>query len=214
MNSKHRLRGFHKPAVVCLALGVVLASGAGGPGSAFDFSAALIDGKDQPLEAFRGKVLLIVNTATKSEYAPQLAALETLYEKYGQKGLEVLAFPSNDYGGEEPGKNSEIAELCRKAYHVTFPIFAKQHVVGDDQIPLFEFLTDPKASPKGKGGIVWNFTKFLVGRDGKVVARFDPDVAADSAELISAVEDALKPEPDKNGGKSLSPVAVLLPRAN
>lgn len=148
-----------------------------------------IDGKETSLKAFSGKALLIVNVASECGFTRQYAGLEALARKYKDRGLEVLGFPCNDFGAQEPGTNEEIKKFCSTRFDVTFPLFDKLHVKGAEQHPLYAALTGP-ASPV-PGEVKWNFGKFLVGRDGKILARFDSDVEPDSAELTSAIEGAL-----------------------
>ena len=148
-----------------------------------------IDGKETSLKAYAGKVLLIVNVASKCGYTPQYKGLETLHRKYRDQGLLVLGFPSNDFGGQEPGSNSEIKQFCAKEYEVTFPLFDKLHVTGAEQHPLYASLTG--AESPAPGPVKWNFGKFLIGRDGKVLARFDSATTPESKELTTAVERAL-----------------------
>lgn len=160
--------------------------------SVLDFTVKDIDGKDTKLgDKFDGKVLMIVNTASQCGYTPQYSDLEALYKKYQERGLEVLAFPSNDFGAQEPGTNEEIKTFCSSKHGVTFPLFSKIPVKGDDKDPLYAFLTDASKNPATGGGIKWNFTKFLVGRDGKVIARYEPKVKPTDAEVTDAVEKAL-----------------------
>lgn len=141
---------------------------------------------------FKGKVVLIVNVASRCGFTPQYAGLEALYNKYKDKGFVVLGFPANNFLWQEPGTNEEIKAFCSTKYHVTFPIFAKVSVRGADKTPLYQFLTDKKANPSTGGEIRWNFTKFLADRNGKVIARFGSGVAPESPELISAIEEALR----------------------
>jgi len=148
-----------------------------------------IEGKETSLKAFAGKALLIVNVASKCGYTPQYEGLEALHRKYRDQGLVVLGFPSNDFGGQEPGTNAEIKEFCSSKFNVSFPLFDKVRVKGDEQHPLYAALTGPDAPMPGP--VKWNFGKFLVGRDGKVLARFDSKVAPDSPELTGAIEKAL-----------------------
>jgi glutathione peroxidase len=148
-----------------------------------------INGKDTSLKAYKGKVLLIVNVASKCGFTPQYKALEAVYQKYKDKGLEVLGFPCNDFGAQEPGSNDEIKQFCSANYNVTFPLFDKIHVKGPEQHPLYTALSG-KESPF-PGPVKWNFGKFLVGRDGKILKRFDSGIKPDSAELTSAIESAL-----------------------
>jgi glutathione peroxidase len=137
-------------------------------------------------------VVMIVNVASYCGYTPQYAGLETLYEKYKDQGFVVLGFPANNFGEQEPDSNAEIKTFCTRKYNVSFPMFAKISVKGEDKHPLYRFLTDKAANPATGGEVQWNFTKFLVGKDGKVVARFEPGVTPESAEVASAVEKALK----------------------
>ncbi|MCS7025751.1 MAG: glutathione peroxidase [Bryobacteraceae bacterium] len=154
--------------------------------SVHDFSPKSIDGKVTPLSNYKGKVLLIVNVASRCGYTPQYAGLESLYQKYKDRGLVVLGFPANNFGGQEPGSDEEIKQFCTRNYNVTFPMFSKISAKGSDIAPLYQFLT------QGSGEVRWNFTKFLVNGDGKVIARFEPSVRPDAPELIAAIENALK----------------------
>ena len=157
----------------------------------YDFTLPSIDGNSTPLSTYKGKVILLVNVASRCGYTPQYSALESLYEKYKDAGLVILGFPANNFGAQEPGTNAEIRSFCSTKYNVTFPMFAKVSVKGDDTTPLYQYLTQ-KASPAVAGEIKWNFTKFLVDRNGHVVARFEPAVKPDSAEVVAAVEKLLK----------------------
>ena len=148
-----------------------------------------IDGQPTTLKAYQGKVMLIVNVASKCGYTPQYAGLETLYEKYKDKGLSVLGFPCNQFGGQEPGTNEEIKQFCSSKYEVTFPLFDKIEVNGSNRHPLYAALAG-SGSPF-PGDIKWNFNKFLIGRDGKILKRFESKVKPDSPELVQAVEAAL-----------------------
>ena len=148
--------------------------------SIYDFSAKTLDGRDISLGDYKDKVLLIVNTASKCGFTPQYKGLEALYKKYKDKGLVVLGFPSNQFGAQEPGPESEIAEFCEMNYGVTFPMFSKVDVNGDAAHPLFKYLTTTKKGLLGSEAIKWNFTKFLVDRQGKVVARYAPNDAPES----------------------------------
>lgn len=142
--------------------------------SVYDFEANLIDGKPVKLSAFKGKVLLIVNTASKCGFTPQFAGLEALHEKYADKGLAVLGFPSNQFGGQDPGTNEEIGAFCMKNYGVSFPMMEKIDVNGANAAPLYKWLTKEKPGLLGSTAIKWNFTKFLIGRDGTVIKRYAP----------------------------------------
>lgn len=173
-----------------------------------DIPVAHIDGQPGSLGAYAGKVLLVVNVASKCGLTPQYTRLEKLYEDKRAAGLEVLGFPANNFGAQEPGSDTEISEFCSLTYDVKFPLFSKISVLGDDQHPLYANLTaaQPAAigdgpfrerlkgygvDPKNPVDVLWNFEKFLVGRDGKVIARFAPDVAADDPRLVEAIEAAL-----------------------
>jgi len=157
----------------------------------YDFTLNSIDGQPTPLSSLKGKVVLLVNVASRCGYTPQYTALESLYEKYKDRGFVIIGIPANNFGAQEPGTNQEIKTFCSAKYHVSFPMMAKVSVKGSDITPLYQFLTDKGAHPETGGEIGWNFTKFLVGPDGKVIARFDSAVTPDSPEVISAVEKAL-----------------------
>jgi glutathione peroxidase len=139
-----------------------------------DFTVKAADGSDASLDAYRGKVLLIVNTASKCGFTPQYEGLEALHRDYATRGFEVLAFPCNQFGAQEPGDAAEIAAFCSTTYDVTFPVFAKVDVNGKDAEPVFEVLKAEAPGLLGSKGIKWNFTKFLVDREGKVVSRYAP----------------------------------------
>lgn len=141
--------------------------------SVYDFEARTIDGQPAPLADYRGKVLLIVNTASACGFTPQFAGLEALYKRYAEQGLTVLGFPSNQFGGQDPGSNEEIGAFCTRNYGVSFPMMEKIEVKGSAAAPLYQWLVDQKPGLLGKS-IKWNFTKFLVGRDGQVIKRYAP----------------------------------------
>ena len=164
----------------------MLTSSAFAASSVHEFTLPSIDGAAAPLAAYKGKVVLIVNVASQCGYTPQYAGLEKLYEKYKDRGLVVLGFPANNFGAQEPGTNAEIKTFCSRNYHVTFPMYSKISVAGTDKAPLYKFLTGANG-----GEIKWNFTKFLVDGNGKVIARFESEVEPDSTELAGAVEKAL-----------------------
>ena len=157
----------------------------------YNFSLPSIDGKPMPLSEFKGKVVLMVNVASQCGYTPQYTGLEALYEKYKDQGLVILGFPANNFGAQEPGTNEEIKTFCSRKYNVTFPMYAKVSVKGDDQTPLYKYLTT-EADPSHSGDVKWNFTKFLVDRNGNVVQRFESAVTPDSPEVTGAVEKLLK----------------------
>lgn len=170
---------------LALAQTVCVASGA----SLFEIPLKDISGKDTSLKAYQGEVMLIVNVASECGLTPQYEALEALHQRFKGRGFTVLGFPCNQFGGQEPGSNAEIKKFCTKNYGVTFPLFDKLEVKGKRQHPLYAVLTG-KGSPF-PGDVTWNFGKFLVGRDGKILKRFDPETTPDSAEVIDAVEKAL-----------------------
>ena len=150
--------------------------------TAYDFTAQTLDGRPQPLADYRGKVLLIVNVASKCGFTPQYTGLEALQRKYADRGLEVLGFPCNQFGAQEPGDAAEIASFCSLTYEVSFPMFAKIEVNGAKVDPLYAFLKSQKPGLLGTEAIKWNFTKFLVGRDGRVAGRFAPNVKPEALE--------------------------------
>jgi len=171
-----------------LCAGTVLAAAT----SVYNFTLKSIDGKPVSLSEYHGKVLMLVNVASKCGFTPQYAGLESLYEKYKDKGLVIVGIPANNFGGQEPGTNEEIKKFCSNKYNVSFPMMSKVSVKGDDKTPLYTFLTDQTTDPKFAGDIQWNFTKFLFDRNGNPVARFEPKVTPDSPEVTAAVESALK----------------------
>ena len=157
--------------------------------TAYDFSAKTLEGTDLSLDAYRGKAMLVVNTASKCGFTPQYTGLEKLWRKYQDKGLVVLGFPCDQFGHQEPGDEAEIKEFCSLTYDVSFPLYAKVDVNGDKAHPLWKWLKDEKGGFLGIDAIKWNFTKFLVGRDGKVIKRYAP---TDKPESIAAdIEKAL-----------------------
>ena len=161
--------------------------------SLYDFSVKTIDGAQKTLADYRGRVLLVVNVASKCGLTPQYAGLEKLHEEYGAKGLSVLGFPANEFGAQEPGSNEEIKGFCDLQYSVKFDLFAKVKVKGPGIDPLFAFLTDGKNNPRFSGEIKWNFNKFLIGKNGEILARFEPAVEPTSAEVRQAIDKALAP---------------------
>jgi glutathione peroxidase len=160
--------------------------------SVYDYSVKTIDGTPAALSSYKGKTVLIVNVASKCGYTPQYAGLQKLYAKYKDRGFVILGFPANNFGAQEPGTNAEIKTFCSRTYNVTFPMFSKISVKGDDKAPLYQYLTETSPNAATHGDIQWNFTKFLIGKDGKVVARFEPDVTPESAEMEKAIEGALR----------------------
>ena len=165
---------------------VVFAAALFGATSVYDFTLNSIDGAPAPLAAYKGKVLLLVNVASKCGFTPQYKELEAVYEQFKDRGFVIAGFPANNFMHQEPGTNAEIKAFCSRTYNVSFPMFAKISVKGDDIAPLYEYLT------KSTGGdIKWNFTKFLIGKDGSIVARFEPPVKPDDPKVIGAIEKAL-----------------------
>ncbi len=157
-----------------------------GAASVYDFTLNSIDGSPAPLATYKGKVLLLVNVASKCGFTPQYKELEAVYEKYKDQGLVVAGFPANNFGAQEPGTNEEIKTFCTRKYSVTFPMYSKISVKGADIAPLYEYLT------KATGGdIRWNFTKFLIGRDGAIAERFESAVKPDDPKVTAAIEKAL-----------------------
>jgi glutathione peroxidase len=159
--------------------------------SVYDFSATSIDGKARKLADYKGKVLLVVNTASKCGFTPQYAGLEAIYKQYKDRGFAVLGFPSNQFGAQEPGPDDQIAEFCEMNYGVSFPMFSKVDVNGENAHPLFKHLTSEKKGLLGSEAIKWNFTKFLIGKDGKVIDRYAPttkpeDIAKDIEKALAA----------------------------
>ena len=160
--------------------------------SVYDFQMKNIDGKDVKLSEFRGKVVLIVNVASHCGYTPQYTGLQALYQKYKDKGFVVLGFPANNFGAQEPGADPEIKTFCTSKYSVTFPMFSKISVKGDDKHPFYQFLTSKETDPEHAGEITWNFNKFLIGKDGKIVARFESKDTPEGEKVTQAIEQALK----------------------
>jgi glutathione peroxidase len=156
-----------------------------------DFTARRIDGQPQSLGDYQGKVVLVVNVASRCGLTPQYAGLQQLYQAYRSRGLEILGFPCNQFGAQEPGSEAEIQEFCTSRYGVGFPLFSKIEVNGPGRDPLYAWLTGEPTRPEGSGDIGWNFAKFLVGRDGRIQARFSPRTDPQASELTSAIEKAL-----------------------
>ena len=158
--------------------------------SVHDFTLDSIDGEATSLADYKGKVLLMVNVASRCGFTPQYKGLEALYRKYSGKGLVVMGFPANNFGAQEPGTDTEIKAFCSRNFDVTFPMFSKISVKGADTHPLYQYLTDQQANPKTGGEVPWNFTKFLADGNGKVIGRFAPDV--EPARMEQAIEAALQ----------------------
>ncbi|MDQ4120646.1 MAG: glutathione peroxidase [Acidobacteriota bacterium] len=157
----------------------------------YDFTVKDIDGNNVKLKKFKGKVALVVNVASKCGFTPQYEGLQAIYEKYKAQGFVVLGFPANNFKGQEPGTNEEIKEFCESKYKVTFPLFAKISVKGDDQEPLYKYLTSKETNPEFAGDITWNFNKFLVDKNGKIIARFTSKDTPQSEAVTQAIEKAL-----------------------
>jgi glutathione peroxidase len=162
-----------------------------GDKSVYDFTLNSIDGQPAPLSAFKGKVVMLVNVASRCGFTPQYTALEAVYEKYKDRGFVIVGVPANNFGGQEPGSNQEIKTFCTSKYHVSFPMMSKVSVKGDDTTPLYQYLTGKSANAATAGEIKWNFTKFLIGPDGHVITRFEPDVTPDAPQVTAAIEKAL-----------------------
>jgi glutathione peroxidase len=161
------------------------------------FTVKDLDGKDVNLADFKGKVVLIVNVASKCGNTPQYKPLEEMYEKYKDQGLVILGFPANNFGSQEPGTNQQIREFCDATYHVAFPMMSKISVKGDDKAALYKYLTEAQTNGQFAGEIEWNFTKFLVDRNGAVIARIAHRTKPDSPKVIAEIEKALAAQPAK-----------------
>src|SRR3954464_7818722 len=169
-----------------LFLGMAVGAMAFGASTVYDFTLNSIDGAPTPLSTFKGKVVLLVNVASKCGYTPQYAGLEKLYEKYKDQGLVLVGVPANNFGSQEPGTNEEIKTFCSRNYNVTFPMMSKVSVKGEDKTPLYQYLTSAAG-----GEIKWNFTKFLIDKKGVIASRFESAVTPESAEMNRAIEQAL-----------------------
>lgn len=158
--------------------------------AALNFTMKTLDGKDVELSKYQGKVVLLVNVASQCGYTPQYKGLQGLHDKYATQGLAVVGVPCNDFGKQEPGSSEEIATFCKKNYGVTFDMLGKVAIKGKDAAPLYQYLTSKEKNPKTGGDVAWNFTKFLIGKNGEVVARFEPAVKPEN--LAAAIEAELK----------------------
>ena len=184
--------------ILALAIGLAVAAFAqeGAPmPSLYDFTLKDIDGRDRSLAEFKGQVLLLVNVASKCGFTKQYAGLEKLYQAYKDRGFVVLGFPANNFMGQEPGTEAEIKSFCSLNYGVTFPMYSKISVKGKTIHPLYAYLTDEELHPGSGGAVGWNFNKFLVGRDGKVLAHYGSRTAPEDPELAAAIEAALQAAP-------------------
>ncbi len=175
-------------AIAAGCLSMAMATSSHAPKSIYDFKVSNIDGKTVPLSKYKGKVLLVVNVASKCGYTPQYKGLEALYREKKGKGFVILGFPANNFRAQEPGTNEEIKEFCKSNYDVSFPLFSKISVKGEDEHPLYKWLI---ASSDRQDDIEWNFTKFVIGKDGKVFKRFKSADAPDSKEVQQAIDEAL-----------------------
>ena len=175
------------PATIGSTTAAAPATPAKGGLNVYGFTLETIDGTERSLGDFHGKVLLLVNTASECGYTPQYEGLQRLHARYEKRGFSVVAFPSNDFGGQEPGSNKEIKAFCSTKFGVTFPLFAKITVKGPNKHPLYAMLT--RTPPPGE--VTWNFNKFLIGKDGTVLSRYDSDVTPEATSLIQAIEKAL-----------------------
>lgn len=155
---------------------------------ALSYTMKSLDGKQVDLSQYQGKVLVIVNVASHCGNTPQYAQLEALHEKYAKDGFEILGFPCNQFGGQEPGTAADIRKFCTDKYNVSFPMFAKIDVNGEGASPLYKYLTSLDLKPKGKGKVSWNFEKFIVGRNGEVVARFAPGTKPDADDVMRVID--------------------------
>jgi glutathione peroxidase len=180
------IRGYLLSGALLIMAGSLLAAS-----GIYTFTLNSIDGQPAPLANYKGRVVLVVNVASQCGYTPQYSALEATYEKYKDQGFVILGFPANNFGAQEPGTNEEIKTFCTRKFAVSFPMYSKISVKGADQAPLYAYLTKD-TGPGITGEIKWNFTKFLVDRNGKVVQRFEPAVTPDSKEVIAAIEKQLK----------------------
>ena len=171
-------------------------------GSALDYTVKTIDGQERNLADYKGKVVLMVNVASKCGLTPQYKALEAVHQKYKDRGLVVIGFPANNFGGQEPGTNEEIKQFCTSKYDVSFPMMSKISVKGDDKHPLYKFLTEGKAGEDFAGDVEWNFAKFIVDRNGNVMARFGSKTTPDSQQVTEAIEKALAAEPARQAARA------------
>ncbi len=182
--------------MTCLAIAKAISLKAEPPApaytSVYDFTMKSIDGKDVKLNAYKGKVVMLVNVASKCGYTPQYEGLQKIYTQYKDQGFVILGFPANNFMGQEPGTNEEIKQFCSLKYGVTFPMFEKISVKGEDKHPLYKFLTEPATNPQFAGEITWNFNKFLIGKDGKIINRFSTKDKPEDEKVIQAIEQALK----------------------
>ncbi|HEX4771145.1 MAG TPA: glutathione peroxidase [Bryobacteraceae bacterium] len=186
------LGGILQRTLLISAVSLALAAQMVAASSIYDYQLSTIDYENVPLRDFKGKVLMIVNVASRCGYTPQYAGLEKLYRAHKDQGFVIVGIPSDDFGQGEPGSDPEIKQFCRRRYDVTFPMMSKTFIRANPRLPLYEYLTDERQNPKTGGEIQWNFTKFLIGRDGTILARFEPAVTPEDPSLVKAVENALR----------------------
>ena len=191
-----KITGFLALMLICASVSSWVQAGDSSKGGStpliYDFVLKNIDGKEVKLDQYRGKALLLVNVASQCGYTPQYEGLQKIYLKYKDQGFVILGFPANNFGAQEPGTDQEIKTFCSTRYHVTFPMFSKISVKGPDKNPLYQFLTEEKTDPKFAGEILWNFSKFLIDKKGKIVARFDSKDTPESEKVVEAIEQAVK----------------------
>ncbi len=177
-----------KKLALSVLFGATMVASAGDVKQIYSYKLKTIDGDPTTLAKYKGDVLLLVNVASACGYTPQYSALEAVYEKYKDKGLVIVGIPANNFANQESGTDAEIKTFCSRKYHVSFPMMSKISVLGTDQAPLYHFLTDKTKNPAIGGDIKWNFTKFLIARNGSPVVRFEPATKPDSPEVIAAIE--------------------------
>lgn len=177
--------------IVAIAISFAQNNSAASQSSVYDFTMENIDGEMINLNKYQGKVALVVNVASKCGFTPQYEGLQSLYEEYKDRGFVVLGFPANNFANQEPGTDAQIQEFCTTNFGVSFPMFSKISVKGDDQDPLYNFLTSETTNPEFSGEITWNFNKFLVGPDGKVINRFESSDEPQSEKVVTAIEQVL-----------------------
>jgi glutathione peroxidase len=175
-----------------MVAGMCAATNAGEPSAPLDFKMKSLDGQEIELSKYKGKVVLIVNVASRCGLTPQYEQLQSLHQKYASKGLAIIGFPCNQFGAQEPGTSQEIKQFCSTKFGVTFDMFSKIDVNGDDACPLYKHLTSLDTKPKGAGKIEWNFEKFVLNRKGEVVARFAPRTKPDAPEVLKVIEAELE----------------------
>lgn len=167
------------------------------PASPLDFTVKTIDGKEQNLSEYKGKVVMLVNVASRCGYTPQYEGLEKLYKTYADRGFVILGFPANNFNHQEPGNNEQIKQFCTAKYGVTFPMMAKISVLGEDKAPLYKYLTEPQTAGAFAGEIGWNFNKFIVDRNGNLIARYNSKTTPEDPQVTKEIEKALAAKPAK-----------------